>query len=65
MALSFGPKQDQNLIIARGKFSYYIFIPHFIIQKSIIGSLPLSRREQKFLKLWRPLLLGLSSGLSS
>ena len=24
-----------------------IFIPHFVLQKSIIGSLPLSRREQK------------------
>ena len=37
-------KQDQNLIIARGNlrwtFSYYIFVPHFVQQKSIIGSLP-------------------------
>ena len=44
-------KPDQNLIIARGNlrrtFSYYIFVPHFVLQKSIIGSLPLSRREQK------------------
>ena len=44
-------KQDQNLIIARGNLretlSYYIFVPHFVLQKSIIGSLPLSRREQK------------------
>ena len=24
-----------------------IFIPHFVLQMSIIGSLPLSRREQK------------------
>ena len=43
-------KQDQNLIIARGNLrgtlSYYIFVPHFVLQKSIIGSLPLSRREQ-------------------
>ena len=53
-------KQDQNLIIACGKFffsvelalsrtfSYYISVPHFVLQKSIIGSLPLSRREQKY-----------------
>ena len=44
-------EQDQNLIIARGNlratFSYYIFVPHFVLQKSIIGSLPLSRRKQK------------------
>ena len=40
-------EQDQNLIIARGKFSYYIFVPHFVLQKSIIGLLPLSRREQQ------------------
>ena len=44
-------KQDQNLILARGNlretFSYYIFVPHFVRQKSIIGSLPLSHREQK------------------
>ena len=45
-------EQDQNLIIARCNlretFSYYIFVPHFVLQKSIIGSLPLSRREQKY-----------------
>ena len=35
------------MIIARGKFSYYIFLPHFVLQKSIIGSLPLSRHKQK------------------
>ena len=45
-------KQDQNLIIARGNlrgtFSYYIFVPHFVLQKSIIGSLPLKWEKRTF-----------------